>query len=118
MRPQHTILASVQPYANWTHVCTSFGVHRWYYFPRMTRDEAIMLKTFDSKGSFPAAAAPDGSTVPASAAAPVVTPTAITNDDGAAAVSTFALHTAIDEPDPPQDARDRESIEVRCVVVY
>ena len=24
--------------------------HRWYYFPRMTRDEAFLLKTFDSQG--------------------------------------------------------------------
>ena len=23
--------------------------HRWYYFPRMTRNEAILLKCYDSK---------------------------------------------------------------------
>ena len=25
--------------------------HKWLYFPRMTKDEAILLKTWDSTGS-------------------------------------------------------------------
>jgi hypothetical protein len=25
-------------------------VHRWYYYPRMTRDEVLLMKTYDSRG--------------------------------------------------------------------
>jgi len=57
---------------------------RWYYAPRMTTDEAILIKGWDSL------------------------------DDGRA---RFAPHGAFPLPDTPADARPRESIEIRTLVV-
>jgi len=63
--------------------------HRWYYYPEMMRAEAILLKTWDSQGTLA-----EGSK------------------------STFALHAAFHDPSSPENAEDRESIEVRCICVF
>lgn len=63
--------------------------HRWYYYPGMVREEAMLIKQWDSDGDL------------------VGGPHA-----------TFALHSAFVDPTTPQGAHDRESIEVRCVCVY
>jgi len=63
--------------------------HRWYYYPSMLRDEAMLIKQWDS----------DGTLVGGSK-------------------SPFALHSAFDDPATPADAQDRESIEVRCVCIF
>ena len=34
-------------------LCTSSPAHKWYYFPRMTRDECMVFKTYDSLGQMP-----------------------------------------------------------------
>jgi hypothetical protein len=57
---------------------------RWYYAPRMTRDEVILIKGWDSL------------------------------NDGRA---RFTPHSAFALPDTPEDARPRESIEVRTLAV-
>lgn len=62
--------------------------HRWSYYSSMTPDEALLIKQWES---------------------------AVDVADG---VSRFALHSAFLDPASPADARDRESIEVRCVVLY
>ena len=62
--------------------------HAWYYFPGMTRDEALLLLQWDSAGALGTDAA------------------------------CFALHSAFADPTSAPDAPDRESIEVRLVVVY
>ena len=59
--------------------------HRWYYFPKMHRDEAIVFKVYDS-----------------------VT-------DGR---SRFTAHSSFDDPDTPENAPPRESIELRALVFY
>lgn len=59
--------------------------HRWYYFPRLAPDEALLIKCYDSATDGPA---------------------------------RFTAHSAFDDPTSPPDARPRESIEVRTLVLY
>ena len=74
--------------------------HRWYYYPQMTREEALLIKQWDSAGAF---ARSDG----------VLSDGAVSG-----APCTFSFHSAFDDPTSPPDAPDRWSIEVRCMVVY
>ena len=59
--------------------------HRWYYFPKMRRDEAIVFKVYDS--------AADGN-------------------------ARFTAHGSFDDPDTPEDAPPRESIELRALAFF
>eukprot|EP00041_Stephanoeca_diplocostata_P020604 m.464307 g.464307 ORF g.464307 m.464307 type:complete len:132 (-) comp21616_c3_seq23:441-836(-) len=70
---------------------------RWYYFPNMERDEAMLLKVWDSAGKeFKTATEnPSMPTVPA----------------------TFSFHSAFQVP-AAADAPERESIEVRTIAVF
>lgn len=71
--------------------------HRWFYFPEMTRDEAILLKCWDSAGKdFAAPELSADKTVPA----------------------TFSFHSAFEDPSSLPGADDRESIEVRTVAFF
>lgn len=72
--------------------------HRWLYFPHMANDEAMLIKQWDSAGDLARRRAPDA--------------------PDATGESTFALHSAFADPTSPEGAPDRESIEVRCLVVY
>ncbi len=74
--------------------------HTWYYYPAMTRDEAVLIKQWDSAGPLAQSKGqrPD-STDPE-------------------APCTFSFHTAFDDVATPPDAPARWSIEVRCVVIY
>ena len=74
--------------------------HQMYYYPGMTRDEALLIKQWDSAGPM---ARSDG---------------ALGDDNDNNAPCTFSFHSAFDAPDTPVDAPDRWSIEVRCMVVY
>jgi len=68
--------------------------HRWYYFPRMTKDEVMLLKCWDSRGrDFSEGAA-------------------------SSAPATFSLHSAFDDFATLPSAPDRESIEVRTVAFF
>mmetsp|Transcript_40148 Transcript_40148/g.106217 ORF Transcript_40148/g.106217 Transcript_40148/m.106217 type:complete len:348 (+) Transcript_40148:16-1059(+) len=71
--------------------------HGWHYFPKMTRDEVLLLKQWDSCGDLVA-----GASAVREAAPP----------------STFSLHSAFLDPSSPPGAPDRESIEVRLVAIY
>lgn len=73
--------------------------HRFYYYPAMTRDEALLIKQWDSAGHL---AKSQGSEADRQVNGPC----------------TFSFHSAFDTPGTPNDAPDRWSIEVRCVVVY
>jgi hypothetical protein len=73
--------------------------HRWYYFPHMTHDEVILLKTFDSHGT-------------------MVRDIQQKEQVGKDYISSMTLHTAFIDPSSPPDAPDRESIEVRCIVLW
>jgi len=59
--------------------------HRWYYYPEMQMDEALLFKTFDSET--------DGRT-------------------------RFTIHSSFADPDAPEDAPPRESIETRCLLFF
>ena len=74
--------------------------HRWYYYPEMRRDEALLIKQWDSAGTL---ARSDGARADA---------------DDQEAPCTFNFHSAFTNPSTPQNAPDRWSIEVRCLVVY
>jgi hypothetical protein len=68
-----------------TYAVTYNPAQRWYYFPKMQPDEAILIRCFDSSRS------------------------------GAA---RFSAHGAFDDPNTPEDAPPRESIEVRALVFF
>jgi hypothetical protein len=74
--------------------------HRWYYYPEMTGDEALLIKQWDSAGRLARSLGAEG--------------------DGSdkQAPCTFSFHSAFEDPSTPPDAPDRWSIEVRCIVVY
>ncbi len=74
--------------------------HRWYYYPAMTADEALLIKQWDSAGALARSGGRDRD------AADVAGP------------CTFSFHTAFEDPATPPDAPDRLSIEVRCMVLY
>ncbi len=68
-----------------TYAVTYNPAQRWYYFPRMMPDEAVLIRCFDSARS------------------------------GAA---RFSAHGAFDDPNTPDDAPPRESIETRALVFF
>ena len=72
--------------------------HQWNYFPHMVHDEALLIKQWDSEGSL--------------AQPPNAKPS---NGDFK---STFSLHSAFQDPTSPEDAPPRQSIEVRCVLIF
>lgn len=74
--------------------------HRWYYYPAMTCDEALLIKQWDSAG--PMAQSSGASSDAHTPGAP----------------GTFSFHSAFEDPATPLDAPDRWSIEVRCAVLY
>jgi len=75
--------------------------HGWWWYPQVTRDEAILIKQWDSAGAM---ARTDGQSADSSA--------------GEQAPCTFSFHSAFEGPTPPDDAPQRQSIEVRCVVMW
>ena len=74
--------------------------HRWYFWHALTRDEAVLIKQWDSAGEL---ARTNGASGDAA---------------GAGSPCTFSFHTAFEDPATPADAPDRWSIEVRCVALY
>ncbi len=76
--------------------------HRWYFYPRLARDEVLLIKQWDSAGTLARTKGvrPDG------------------DANGGDAPCTFSFHSAFADPTTPPDAPDRWSIEVRCAVVY
>ena len=74
--------------------------HRWYYYPAMTRSEALLIKQWDSAGRL--ARTRGAQADPAEGNEPC----------------TFSFHSAFEDPKTPDDAPDRWSIEVRCAVVW
>ena len=74
--------------------------HRWYFYSAMTREEALLIKQWDSAGGL---ARSEGANADAM------------NPD---APCTFSFHSAFEDPTTAPDAPDRWSIEVRCVVLY
>ncbi|MEQ9642405.1 MAG: CmcJ/NvfI family oxidoreductase [Alphaproteobacteria bacterium] len=73
--------------------------HEWFFYPALTRDEALLIKQWDSAGRL---ARTQGETA----------------DAGGGAPCTFSFHSAFADPTTPADAPERWSIEVRCAVLY
>ena len=76
------------------------AAQQMYYYPGMTRDEALLIKQWDSAGPM---ARSDGR---------------MGDDEDHQAPCTFSFHSAFVDPETPTDAPDRWSIEVRCLVIY
>lgn len=76
--------------------------HEWWYYPAVTRDEALLIKQWDTAGTF---ARTGGSRGDASG-------------DSGESGCTFSFHTAFTDPGAPVGAPDRQSIEVRCVALF
>ncbi len=74
--------------------------HQWFYYSGITREEALLIKQWDSNG--PLARSKGASGDAADPSAPC----------------TFSFHSAFEDPSTPPDAPDRWSIEVRCFVLY
>lgn len=74
--------------------------HEWFFYPQMTRDEALLIKQWDSGGEL---ASSEG--VRADSAV-------------ACGLSTFSFHSAFEDTSAPPDAPSRRSIEVRCVALF
>ncbi len=74
--------------------------HQWYAYPGLTRDEALLIKQWDSAGPLARSAGRRA------------------DSDDAQSPCTFSFHTAYQEPATPPDAPERWSIEVRCIALY
>lgn len=70
--------------------------HKWMYFPSMNYNEVMMIKQWDTNGSFATSS--------------------MDNEDDYAC-STFAIHSAFQTPVHPE-MTPRKSIEVRCLCVW
>ncbi|NKB98728.1 MAG: hypothetical protein GKR90_09590 [Pseudomonadales bacterium] len=73
---------------------------RMYYYPEVNRDEALLIKQWDSAGPL---ARSQG---------------ALGDGQDRQKTCTFSFHSAFDDPKTPDNAPDRWSIEVRCLVIY
>jgi hypothetical protein len=74
--------------------------HRWYYYSEISRDQARLIKQWDSTGPL---ARSQGSFGDAS---------------DPLAPCTFSFHTAFEDQNTAPDAADRLSFETRCLVLY
>ncbi|MEO0974400.1 MAG: CmcJ/NvfI family oxidoreductase [Pseudomonadota bacterium] len=72
--------------------------HRWFYYDALRREEAVLIKQWDSSGAF---AASGGA-----------------RSDAGADLCTMNFHSAFEDPSTPAQAPERCSIEVRCALVY
>jgi hypothetical protein len=80
------------------YLSTHSDSHKWVYFDRMEKDEAMLLKCWDSFGrDF--------------ANKEVVS-------SGRAVPATFCFHSAFQYPTTPPNVPDRESIEVRTIAFF
>ncbi len=73
---------------------------RFYFYPEMTRDEALLIKQWDSKGTL---ARSNGEK---------------SDSSEQVAPCTFSFHSAFEDFSVTDNAPDRWSIEVRCIVIY
>jgi len=103
VRPEHLVVFEIH-YAERigeNYFAKHHDGHRWYFYPGMTRDEALLIKQWDSAGRLARTkgAQPDA-------------------DAAVSAPCTFSFHSAFEDPATPPDAPERWSIEVRCVALY
>ena len=75
-------------------------IHKWYYYNKITKDEALLIKQWDSDGSF---AKTNGK---------------FSDSESINSPCTFSFSGAFKDPFTREDAPDRCSMEVRCIVIY
>jgi len=73
--------------------------HAWYTFPALERDEALLIKQWDSAGALARSGGRVG------------------DAEDPDSPSTFSFHTAYFDPETMSGRRPRWSIEVRCVAI-
>jgi hypothetical protein len=103
VRPEHLVVFEIH-YADRigeNYFAKHADGHRWYFYPGLTRNEALLIKQWDSAGRL---AQSNGLQPDADAAA----------DEPC----TFSFHSAFEDPATPPDAPERWSIEVRCIALY
>jgi hypothetical protein len=66
--------------------------HKWYYFPQMTPDEVVLIKTYDSAST--------------------------SSSSTSTGINNCTLHTSFADPMTPSDAKPRQSMETRAFVFY
>ena len=74
--------------------------HQWFFYSALTRDEAVLIKQWDSAGELARSKGKNAD--------------AISPDHPC----TFNFHSAFEDLTAPPDAPDRWSIEVRCAALY
>lgn len=74
--------------------------HRWLFYPEIHRDEALLIKQWDSAGNLARTEGAKG------------------DGDAPDTPCTFSFHSAFVDPTTRPDAPDRWSMEVRCAVLY
>ncbi|MFK7897313.1 MAG: CmcJ/NvfI family oxidoreductase [Myxococcota bacterium] len=79
----------------------SAEAHRWFVYPELTRDEAVLIKQWDSAGRLSQTGGAQGD-----ASAPADAP------------CTFSFHSAFYDPEMPEEAPARWSAEVRCIAFF
>ena len=86
------------------------NAHRWLYYPKMTKDEALLIKVWDSAGALALdATRPSGHTQTVGNTAADTTNNTL---------STFSFHSAFKDENAPVDCPSRESIEVRLLALF
>jgi len=74
--------------------------HDWYFYERMTKNEVLLIKQWDSDGVL---ASTKGKS---------------SDSDFLDNPCTFSFHSAFEDQNTPENAPDRWSMEVRCIVIY
>ncbi len=74
--------------------------HQWYFYPAQTREEALLIKQWDSAGEIARSKGAHG------------------DGERPDLPCTFSFHTAFADPAAAADAPDRWSCEVRCMALY
>ena len=102
MRPEHLVVFEIHYHdrIGENYFAKHSDGHRWYFYPALTRDEALLIKQWDSDGALARSNGAD--------------PDAADPD----APCTFSFHSAFEDPATAPDAPERWSIEVRCVALY
>ena len=102
VRPEHLIVFEIHYHdrIGENYFAKHADGHKWYFYPKLTRNEALLIKQWDSAGEL---ARSNGANPDA---------------DVPDAPCTFSFHSAFDDLTTRPDAPDRWSIEVRCVALY
>eukprot|EP01126_Amoeba_proteus_P000504 TRINITY_DN10147_c0_g1_i2.p1 TRINITY_DN10147_c0_g1~~TRINITY_DN10147_c0_g1_i2.p1 ORF type:complete len:354 (-),score=59.72 TRINITY_DN10147_c0_g1_i2:22-1083(-) len=87
--------------------------HRWVYFPRMSKEEALLLKVWDSQGIYAHL-----ETVETEAEIQLAQSTREEREAKQVKPATFSLHTAFTDPTASPNVPKRVSMEVRVVALF